>query len=342
MHEEYAGAFHIHSKYSDGTGSIPEITEAAKQAGLDFIVLGDHNTWGAKEDFWEGWHRDVLVVCGNEVSPSHSHFVALGCTAPVDRKRHTPVENMRIVKEAGGTAIIAHACQNGLLRQGPAHEETEIVTERLFGGIEIWSYMHDWIDGLTPFNLVRRYRNPDRTIMGPLPRVLARWDSLMQRQRIFAVGALDVHARRLPPVVPFTNFFPYAFMFTTIRTHVLCEPMCGHSATDLAHLYDALRECRAFIAYDALANSRGFRFELRTDDGVRPVGAETAFAPGQVLQVRSPSPAELSLVKDGRTVVSTSAHAIEHEADSPGVYRVEARREGRPWVFTNAIYLRPA
>jgi hypothetical protein len=33
---------------------------------------------------------------------------------------------------------------------------------------------------------------------------------------------------------------------------------------------------------------------------------------------------------------------LEFRADAPGAYRVEARLGGKPWVYTNPIYLRSA
>ena len=41
---ERTGALHIHSRYSDGTGTIEEILSAARGAGLDFVVLTDHDS----------------------------------------------------------------------------------------------------------------------------------------------------------------------------------------------------------------------------------------------------------------------------------------------------------
>ena len=42
------GAFHIHTRRSDGSGTPDEIAAAAARAGLKFIILTDHDT-GASE-----------------------------------------------------------------------------------------------------------------------------------------------------------------------------------------------------------------------------------------------------------------------------------------------------
>ena len=41
---EYVGNIHMHSKYSDGEYSIQQIAKLAHKAGLDFIVITDHET----------------------------------------------------------------------------------------------------------------------------------------------------------------------------------------------------------------------------------------------------------------------------------------------------------
>ena len=40
---ECVGNLHIHSLFSDGAGTVPEIARSAKKANLDFIILNDHD-----------------------------------------------------------------------------------------------------------------------------------------------------------------------------------------------------------------------------------------------------------------------------------------------------------
>ena len=41
---DYAGAIHIHTVYSDGTGTFDDIAAAGTTAGMDFLITSDHNT----------------------------------------------------------------------------------------------------------------------------------------------------------------------------------------------------------------------------------------------------------------------------------------------------------
>ena len=82
---EYVGNLHMHTPYSDGELYHDDIAQAALAAGLDFIVVTDHNVRVCGP---EGYHvaangRRVLVLIGEEVHdvarPSQSnHMLALG------------------------------------------------------------------------------------------------------------------------------------------------------------------------------------------------------------------------------------------------------------------------
>jgi hypothetical protein len=44
------GIIHVHSNYSDGGGTPDQIAHAAQRAGMDFVILTDHNTSRARQD----------------------------------------------------------------------------------------------------------------------------------------------------------------------------------------------------------------------------------------------------------------------------------------------------
>lgn len=55
MLKDYKGACHIHTEYSEGSIPVSEVIKSAQEAGLDFVILSDHNTFLPKQDGWEGW-----------------------------------------------------------------------------------------------------------------------------------------------------------------------------------------------------------------------------------------------------------------------------------------------
>jgi hypothetical protein len=93
------------------------------------------------------------------------------------------------------------------------------------------------------------------------------------------------------------------------------------------------------MSVDSLARPAGFMFS----GGDLVMGDEAPFA-GQTLTVSTPRPAKLRLLRNGEQAQATNGSELEHRAEQPGVYRVEARLDGhgreRTWILSNPIYLR--
>jgi hypothetical protein len=70
------------------------------------------------------------------------------------------------------------------------------------------------------------------------------------------------------------------------------------------------------------------------------MGAERAFARGLALHARAPQAAHIRLIRDGDRVAETSGSELHHSIELPGVYRVEVHLHGRPWIFSNPVYIR--
>jgi hypothetical protein len=311
---------HLHSTFSDGTGTVPQIIAAGQRAGVDVVMLTDHNTRAGAS--FEGWHGSVLLLVGEEDTPA--------------RRDHTLLFD--------GLSFAAHPFSRGSRRfrrlsEGMPH--TGLASPELTG-IELWSFVTDTAER------VRSVREgllfaaaPLRVLDHPPVENMVEWDRMCLSRRVVALGGLDAHqiGVRFAGRVPL-RLMGYARSFRQLRTHVLCSELpSGDLAADRALVYDALREGRCYIAVDALAPARGFSFWAHPD---LPMGSEGTFD-GQALQVRLPRPAELRLVKDG-TVIATGhgVAALDHEAAAPGVYRIEARLGSHTWILSNPIYLRRA
>src|SRR5437868_6676544 len=80
---DLACVVHLHSTHSDGTGTVPQIVSAGQRAGVDVVMLTDHNTRAGAD--LEGWHRSVLLLVGEEVTPERRDhtlvFDGLTCAA---------------------------------------------------------------------------------------------------------------------------------------------------------------------------------------------------------------------------------------------------------------------
>jgi len=338
-YREYRGAIHIHSDYSDGSGSVPEILRDAGECGLDYIILSDHDTLAARRAGWEGWREGVLVAVGVEVSPARrGHCLALNIDGVDGYRYMREDEIVKRAHEQGAYIFVVHPQGKKKKSVGINLESWQYWGLEEIVGIEIWSFMHDWIEDFSWWRVKEFYSKPHSKITGPNRQVLKIWDQVCRRRKMSAIGGLDVHATKL-----FTKrirFFPYRKVFNSILTHVLCEEFTGRSRQDLEKLYGALVAGRCFVGYNDLAPAKGFRFFALAAGRRFEMGQDVPFDGDVHLKVELPEEAEVRIIRDGELLRSERARSIEIEAAEEGVYRVEAYLQKRPWIFSNPLYVR--
>ncbi|MGH3659498.1 MAG: CehA/McbA family metallohydrolase, partial [Micromonosporaceae bacterium] len=110
----YRGDLHMHTVHSDGQLEPAELADAAREAGLDFIVSTEHNTCSAAGIWGHHASEDLLIIAGEEVTTRNGHLVAAGLAdgSWIDwRFRAADGLLPRIAAEIhrqGGLAIAAH------------------------------------------------------------------------------------------------------------------------------------------------------------------------------------------------------------------------------------------
>ncbi|MFZ5476480.1 MAG: CehA/McbA family metallohydrolase [Myxococcota bacterium] len=99
----YAGDLHVHSRDSgDARPSLDEIAAYAVAAGLDFVVITDHDT-NAQLDFFadaQARRPELLLVPGVEFTTYDGHFNGIGATAWVDHRIGQPGVTIEAAAEA--------------------------------------------------------------------------------------------------------------------------------------------------------------------------------------------------------------------------------------------------
>ena len=361
---DYAGAVHFHSNYSyDGNVSIDRIVEDAKSAGLDFIMLTDHFRLDAKKDGHEGWHEDVLLIVGEEISPRYNHYLAFNIKEPIVTKRYEnkPQEYIDEVNNQGGLGIIAH----------PDHEGTELFGVKPFPwidwsvkgytGMSIWDLQTDWQDKLKGYpSAILSYFFSSYRLSGPREVTLKRWDELnMVRQahheRVTGIGEIDNHntKRRLFGL----NFyiFNFRYAFRTIRTHILTErpfkhnplthpsPLVGEGGgEDIEIVYQAIKDGRVYISNDYWHSAKGFSFTISDGEKEVCIGGEFFLkAKPAFIKVNLPVNGLIRVILSGEKIYETSDTECSLEIKEKGVYRIEVYqkilRKYRPWIYSNHI-----
>jgi len=340
-YDDFTGVIHIHTIYSDGAGTFEDIARVANQLKLDYLVVTDHNTLKPLRDGKQGWHGMTLVLVGEEISTPGGHYLALNVQEEISR--HQPTQAIiDEVNRQGGLGFIAH----------PYFKKRRWSdwTVQGFTGIEAYNVAHDALDENKLRIALWGVALPaDPVFLSMIDRPydpLAKWDELIARHgKVVGIGSSDAHEVRVP--VPFARqaglpggikIAPYDIMFKLVRTHVLLP---GGTALSAEAFYDALRRGHAYFSIDLLADARGFTF--MADDGRHVLGIggdDVALEPKLQLTAILPAPAQLALFKDGRSVAATTAQVWHVPVEEPGVYRLEASRYAKPWIFSNPIYVR--
>lgn len=362
---EIVGNLHMHTPYSDGEKYHEAIAHEAIQAGLDFVIVTDHNIWVQDvEGYYENQHGRVLLLTGEEVhnvrrQPQASHFLAYGARQELAPYAADPQELIDRTIEAGGYGFLAH----------PHEKDLPIVDEINLGwhdwdidgytGLEIWNYMSSFKNRLAEalerlpvkhktlgmLVAIRMALNPQKVVTGPEPETLALWDELLARgKQVIAIGNSDAHATPMSAGPITREIFPYEFLFRAVNTHLLLPtPLTGDLAKDRLLILNALGSGNAWVGYDMPHPTRGFRFSGKgRTEGV--MGDRIRLDAGATIQAKAPARSHMRLIRHGAVVAEArNADTLTHTPIEPGAYRLECTIDylGSPrgWIYSNPIYL---
>ena len=359
------GNMHMHTFYSDGEKWHAEIADDAIAAGLDFIIVTDHNVWvQGVEGYYENKNGRVLLLTGEEIhnvrrQPQASHLLVYGVEAELADCAPYPQQLIDAVREHGGYCFLAHPHEKDCrLFPFPNLGWHDWPVEN-FTGLEIWNYMSSFISALVDalerlpvqielldkLTAVRLAFNPQKFVVGPEPRTLALWDELLaQGKRITAVGNSDAHGTPMSFGPLKRIIFPYEFLFRAVNTHILLErPLTGDVAYDKQLILKAIGQGHSFVGYDLPHPTKGFRFSA-TSKGKGIMGQEVRLNAGATLQISTPTRCNIRLIRHGELVASSQNDThLTHIPIEPGAYRVECTLpylgQERGWIYSNPIYL---
>ncbi len=357
MHEIIVN-LHMHTRYSDGSGTHKDIAEAALRAGLDAVIVTDHNVLVQGV---EGYYRSaaplkprrVLLLVGQEIHdqdrlPQKNHLLVFGASRDLASLADDPQTLINGVAEAGGLSFIAHPWDP----EAPAFNETDISWEAWevqgYTGLELWNGLSE-LKTLVPTKLHGLFYAFFPQFIGhaPIRETLQKWDDLLASgKRVVAIGGSDAHAMHMHMGALHRVIFPYEFHFRTVNTHVFIpEPLSGDPSTDKKMIYNALASGRCFVGYDLPAPTRGFRFRAKGLEHAAIMGDEIPAKGGVTLHAYTPFKADITLLKDGVPLGTwRNQQSVTHNTSEPGIYRVEVHRsylgKKRGWIYSNPIYVK--
>ncbi len=163
----YRGDLHCHSNHSEAMGTLADLCGAAREQGLDFLAVTEHNTVSHYRLLGQFRTSDFLPIAGEEITTYHGHANVWGADRWVDFRCQRDADLARVISvahAAGGLFSANHPKTNG--------------PPWLFGTfvgidcLEVWQ--GPWF--------LSNYQS------------LARWDELLRSgQRVVGVGGSDQH-----------------------------------------------------------------------------------------------------------------------------------------------------
>ena len=373
-YNEYRGVLHSHSFRShDSQVTAEEVVAAAKVADLDFLFMSDHCV-EKQADYKEGLkglHEGVMFYRGYEMGYGFMPWglpdsVVLDCS-------QGPVELAQQIGQNGGLLFFAHSEEE---REWDLPELTGMEIYNIHTDFKGESYQ-----GILPDVLVNIRSYPDqmiRSIFDRQDKILEHWDELNKTRKIVGISANDAHQNNGVQAIyteegnlivqstsgsdgeewqlnTLTRFFvgllpgklepgarvfyftmdPYERSLRFVNTHLLAKEHTYDA------LLDALKNGRAFIAFDMLCDARTFGFVAQSATAKATMGEVIPWSSDLKLFAASPTPCRFTLKCDGEQLAQSEGTTFEFTPAVPGKYRVEAELnilgEWTPWVYTNPL-----
>lgn len=353
------GNIHIHSNLSDGTSSIEEIAKDANKAGLDFIIIYDHEHLRGKELGLEGFYEDTLVLIGQEVNRIRNHYLVLGLNEVIENNEREPGKIVKEVKDKGGLGFIAHPFENGspLVNNGATFPWTDFDIDG-YDGMEISNYSSEWRDGAKTFlkALYANFINDLAFMKSPNPDSYAKWRELTKKKRVVGIIGSDAHApiyKRGPFKI---KILSYKYLFNSVNNYVYLEsPLtkfkenhgAGGAGVNEAKntLIKALKNGNLYISYDRIEEGDRLSIYLKNKDG-------NIFLPGDLV---TPGKYEFSArfhdknknkkaklkIETGDETVKTFDLPFNKELElNEGTYNISIiHPRHEKWIIANPIYV---
>lgn len=335
----YLGAIHIHTMFSDGTGDVESISNAAKKAGLSWIIITDHNSYDIKEGFYNG----VCVIKGEELSPpTENHYLALGIDKFLEYSEN-PEQNVQNVRAQGGFGIVAHPDESLQRKNNAApirwHDKSVVGD-----GIEIWNWFSDWADNYDDTNIFKiaySYVFRENLIKGAHLETLKWWDEVNKNSEkiIPAVGGVDAHALKVRDYFVPVTIFPYKYCFETTQNLLsFDEPLPIDFSSRKTKILDAIRNGKNIIINGkSKINPLDITIKIYNTNSVFNCGETLYKDENTFLTIDLPKRLNVKIILDGEIVFNQKTKNFSYKVENAGKYRVEVFDGKKPCIYSNPI-----
>ena len=378
-HRDRRAVIHCHSSLShDSNGSIDEITKAARATGTDIVMMTDHprTDLDVMSEGFSGRKSGVLFIPGAEAKNLLLFFVGGRLDYSASQR-----DMLSEARRLGGIAFLSHLEEQtdweleGLNGSEIYNLHASFKMQRRLLEIFRLRRPSDFERLIDLLFLLHAHPDTGLAALCEIPsQYLSAWDRLCTNSRITGIAANDSHANNtfglhrneggglrvtdyrgiiladLPASCRIAKSIPpgrtvmltpdsYEISFGHVGTHLLLDRLTEED------LMECLVTGQCYVAFDWIADPRGFSYIWETDRDTGTMGDKVELASKPLLMVGVPAPADLVLKKDGEVVKEVRSDYLEYLPRLPGAYRLEAYMriagEIRPWILSNPVYISP-
>lgn len=353
------GILHVHSRASDGRGTLDEIAAAAARAGLRFVVVTDHGD-ATRPPEPPAYRSGVLLLDGVEISTRAGHYIAVGLPASPYPLGGDPADVVDDVHRLGGFGIVAHPdSPKPELRWADWAAPVDAV--ELINPDSSWrahayagSVRSKWLLLSALLSYPVRPAEAIGELLTDSTPLRDRWMMLTTTRPVVGLAGADAHAKlalrsrdsgdnRYSIPMP-----SYESLFESLSVHVTPgRPFSGDAAADARALIDGLRGGRLYVAVDSWASPPAFSLTATTPTAAADEGQTLMAGSHVTLHIKSNAPAGYrTVVWNTRQMLADRTDAVFDlpVGDGPAVYRVAIMRNGHtgapPWITSNPVYVR--
>jgi hypothetical protein len=378
-YQEHRANLHVHSHWShDSVGTVDEIVAAARATGTTVLMFTEHpaDHYDFFVDGNQGVKDGVLMIPGAEMQG----FLAYPKMSLRGVSPKSPQELSDLISGRDGQIFVSHLEERMDWQiQGVTGIEIYNTHADFKDEKNMTAALRNPFRMIQLAELIKTYPQESFAALQNYPAdYLKRWDELTQIAPHTGVSANDAHQNvgfiirwtegnkgrledplgekglelelsalpdidalrkdKQPGDVIFSMFLDrYENSLRHVGTHLLLKEFNEESVRK------CLEAGRAFVAFDWIADSKGFDFSANTDGMRYEMGSQVQMSPGLSLNAIAPLPVHWRLIRSGEVISESDGNSLSFEVAGPGVYRCEAWLDVAGtqtiWILSNPVYV---
>lgn len=358
---DYKGVINVHSAASIGSSNIKFIVESAANAGLDFLILTDLNTYTPTVN--DNYYSGVLTIDAKKYSYLDSRLIltpdkesSLGQNLGEVQVTLADKLSQPTINNKDALLYLAHPYDTGFSWNADIPEGmdgAEVINLKTMS-LRAWKRSKlstIWSLLIYPFNsklaLTRLFQEPNEE--------WALIDRMNQQRKFHAYAGSEASAKALPFTGYWVQFPSYQRLFEIATTHVLLKSeLTGNFKSDRNKVLSALKNGQFYVAFDVIGDPKGFIATVEDKNKIYMMGSTLNLSKNTVLKVKLPARPkhffEIIVLRDGEKIELVNEDELVLPITKPGNYRVQVRvsplwpiPDGKrwiTWIYTNSFYIK--